>query len=62
MKRLGTVTFDFLHCRIKLGNVWEQYEATVQGATPLVSTCPSGEARGRTGKESQGRSLSSHKP
>ena len=36
MKRLGTVTLDFLHSRIKLGNVWEQYEATVQGATPLA--------------------------
>ena len=36
MKRLGTVSFDFLRSRIRVGNTWEEYEATVQGATPFA--------------------------
>ena len=36
MQRLGTVSFDFNQGRVKIGDVWETYEATVHGATPLA--------------------------
>ena len=36
MQRLGTVSFDFNQGRVKIGDVWEIYEATVHGATPLA--------------------------
>ena len=36
MRQLGTISFDLLNGRIKIGNTWESYKATVRGATPLA--------------------------
>ena len=36
MRQLGTISFDLLNGRIKIGNTWKSYKATVRRAAPLA--------------------------
>ena len=36
MRRLGPISFDFLRGKIMVGGVWQPYDASVQGETPLA--------------------------